>query len=125
MLHRMSGEEKARLEAEFLEKARVAWRRMFDPRDETVQRTFTEIEDRACDGGDELSRFMMVSRVGGEVSSGPVETCPCPECGRPTLALEDETAAERELVTRRGALRLARPERACPACRRALFPPRP
>lgn len=125
MVRRLTEEKRAALEAEFLEKAREAFRRMFDPRDETVQRTFTEIEDRACVGGDELTRFMMVSRVQDEATSGAVETYPCPDCGRPTFALEDEGPAERDLVTRRGALRLARPERACRVCRRALFPPRP
>ena len=125
MLRRLTEQERVARRAEFLRLAGEKFDGMFDPEGETVQWTFKKIEGRACDGGDELSRFMMVTRVGMEVSSEPVKTYPCPDCGRPTLGLEGDVAAERDLVTRRGALRLGRPERACPACRRALFPPRP
>jgi hypothetical protein len=125
MLQRVSEREREAQRAAFLRLAGEKFDRMFDRKDETVQRTFTELEDRACDGGDELSRFLMVSRLGSEVSAGPVEVYPCPDCGRPTTGREGEALAERTVVTRRGSVPIARPERACPACRRALFPPRP
>lgn len=125
MLRRLSGREREAQRAEFLRIAGEKFDRMFDPEDETVQRTFTELEDRACDGGDELSRFLMVSRLASEMSAGPVETYPCPDCGRPTTGREGGARLERAVVTRRGSVSVARPERACPACRRALFPPRP
>jgi hypothetical protein len=125
MLRRLTEQERGALKAEFLRQASEAFERTFDAEGQRRQRTFTELEERACEVGDGLTRLLLERRVGAEEAAGSVETYPCPDCGRPTLGLEDEPPPERDLVTRRGALRLARPERACPACRRALFPPRP
>jgi hypothetical protein len=125
MLRRMDAAERAKLEAAFLEEARAGFRRMFAEEDQPRLRTFKEREDRACEAGDRLSRMLLEAHLKQDELAQPVEIGPCPDCGRPTTGLEGEPLPERAVVTRRGALRLARPERACPACRRALFPPRP
>lgn len=125
MVRRMTEQERAALEAEFLEKARAEFRRTFSEELRPKMCTFTEKETRCFDAGDSLGRFLLKAQVQEEETARPVKDFPCPDCGGPTLAGEDEPPPEREVVTRRGAVRLARPERACPACRRALFPPRP
>lgn len=113
------------MEAAFLEEARAGFRRMFAEEDQPRLRTFTEREDRACEAGDLLSRKLLEAHLKADELAQPVEIGTCPDCGRPTLGQGDEPSPERAVVTRRGAVPFSRPERACPACRRALFPPRP
>jgi hypothetical protein len=125
MLRRLDAAERAKLEEAFLEEARAGFRRMFAEQDQPRLRTFTEREDRACEAGDRLSRVLLEAHLKQDELAQAVEIHDCPDCGRPTTGLEDEPLPERDLVTRRGPVHLARPERACPACRRALFPPRP
>jgi len=125
MLRRLTEQEREALKAEFLRRASEEFDRTIDTEGERRQHTFTEIEGRACEAGDALTRLLVEGRAGAEQAARPPEGYSCPDCGRPTVAREGERPAERELVTRRGAVRLARLERACPACRRALFPPRP
>lgn len=122
---RLTEAEREAAKAEFLRRASEEFDRTFDPEAQPRLRTFTQKEDRSVEAGDALGRFLLEAQVRGEETARPVEDYPCPDCGRPTRALEGKAPPERDLVTRRGALRLARPERACPACRRALFPPRP
>lgn len=127
MLRRLTEQERAKLKAEFLKAAGEQWEEMFDPERQEGLRTFTQREDQACRAGDAMTRVLLGSHVRGDEAARPLETYACPDCGQPTRPLEegDGPLPERAVVTRRGALRLGRPERACPACRRAIFPPRP
>lgn len=113
------------LEAEFLEEARARFRRMFDAEHQPGLRTFKEREDRAVEGGDALTRLLLQAHLQGDELAQPVEVHECSQCGRPTAVRESERPPEREVVTRRGDVHYARPERTCTVCRRALFPPRP
>ena len=126
MLRRLATKEREALRAEFLRVAGEKFDRMFDPEHQPGLRTFKQREDRAVEGGDALSRMMLETHVQRDEMGQPLEIHECTQCGRPTFSREEgERPPGRELVTRRGAVHFARPERTCVVCRRALFPPRP
>jgi hypothetical protein len=80
---------------------------------------FTELEDRACEVGDAMTRALLETTLQEQqaaVPSGPVE---CGLCGR--SAVEDELEP-RLVTTRRGDVAWQERKYYCKHCRKAFFP---
>jgi hypothetical protein len=121
------GEPKDRLEqlrAKFVGQANQAFVRMFGADGQNGLVKFTEREDRACEVGDELSRWLMAEHIALDPASGAVEV-DCPICGGPVKYKSAEQAERevRELQTRRGKVEYRRAAKRCPRCRKIFFPP--
>ena len=110
---------------EFLDKAGRAFDRMFGSDGQNGLVTFAQREDRACEVGDELTRWLMAEHIsldpGGEAS---VEVA-CPLCGGPARYESAEQAETelREFQTRRGKVEYRRAAARCPRCRKVFSPP--
>lgn len=82
--------------------------------------TLVELEELACEIGDEVTRQLMREEL-GERSTEVAESQsqPCPDCGQPSSSSE---AHHRKLESSRGEIEYFEPAYHCPACRRAFFP---
>jgi uncharacterized protein with PIN domain len=82
--------------------------------------TFVELEELACEIGDEVTRQLLSGELGersNEVAES--ETQACPDCGQSSSKSE---AQHRKLDSSRGEIEYFEPAYHCPTCRRAFFP---
>ncbi len=82
--------------------------------------TFIELEELACEIGDELTRQLLsleLEERGVEVQKGPSQ--PCPTCDCPC---SEATLRERQLLSTRGEIEYDEPVYHCHFCRRSFFP---
>ena len=109
---------------EFLHCAGEAFDRMFGTDGQNGLVTFAQREDRACEVGDELTRWLMAEHVALDPTGGTSVERDCPLCGGP-VRYESYGQAEQELrefQTRRGKIEYRRAAARCPRCRRIFFP---
>jgi uncharacterized protein with PIN domain len=82
--------------------------------------TFVELEELACEIGDEVTRQLMngqLSERSQEVAEAASQ--PCPDCGQSSSQSEMQ---HRQLDGLRGTIEYDDPAYHCPSCRRAFFP---
>ncbi len=117
-------ERVGRKRAEFLARASEAFDRMFGADGQNGLVTFQEREDRACEVGDELTRWLMAEHLTLDPVGGTSVERDCPICGGP-VRYESADRAElelREFQTRRGKIEYRRAAARCPRCRKIFFP---
>ena len=110
--------------AEFLRRAGQAFERMFGADGQNGLVTFAEREERACEVGDELTRWLMTEHLSLDPAGGRSIEAICPLCGGPAR-YESAAQAEgelREFQTRRGKVEYRRAAARCPRCRKIFFP---
>lgn len=114
----------AQKKAEFLAHAEQAFDRMFGADGQNGLVTFQEREDRACEVGDGLTRWLMAEHLALDPVGGTSIERDCPICGGP---VRDESAGQaemelREFQTLRGKIEYRRAAARCPRCRKIFFP---
>lgn len=110
--------------AEFLSRASKAFDRMFGADGQNGLVTFSAREDRACEVGDELTRWLMAEHIALDPTGRASVEAVCPMCGGPAR-YESAPQAElelREFQTRRGKVEYRRAAARCPRCRKIFFP---
>ena len=110
---------------EFLSRAGEAFDRMFGSDGQNGLVTFSEREERACEVGDDLTRWLMAQHMALDPTGGRSVEAVCPICGGP-VRYESAERAELELrafQTRRGKVEYRRAAARCPRCRKIFFPP--
>ena len=110
--------------AEFVSRAGHAFDRMFGADGQNGLVTFAQREDRACEVGDELTRWLMAEHIALDPTGGASVEAACPICGGP-VRYESAEQAElelREFQTRRGKIEYRRAAVRCPRCRKVFFP---
>ena len=110
---------------EFLARANQAFDQMFGADGQNGLVTFDQREDRACQVGDELTRWLMAEHIALDPAGEASVEVACPLCGGPARH-ESSGQAERELrefQTRRGKVQYRRAAARCPRCRKIFFPP--
>lgn len=120
----ISPEELRRLRREFLKEAEQAFEGMFGSDGRNGLVTFSEREDRACQMGDQLMRWLLEQHLGEDEAADPGEEVLCPLCGGEVTCAhpERQEMQKRELLTRRGKAAFERAARRCSRCRRIFFP---
>jgi uncharacterized protein with PIN domain len=110
--------------AEFLSRAGQAFDRMFGTDGQNGLVTFAQREGRACEVGDELTRWLMAEHIGLDPTGGASVEAVCPICGGPArYESADQAELElREFQTRRGKVEYRRAAARCPRCRKIFFP---
>ena len=122
MRRKWSVEEEAKLEKEFLEKAREGYQRMFGEGKLDELRTFVQKDDQACAIVDELWQWMMEKHIEEDEQTDEVEAKrQCPWCGGVGRSRE-ESKEHRDLVGQRGAVDFEREGYYCGRCRKVFFP---
>lgn len=121
-----------KLEPNRIEALRKAFRReadrtfdqMFGEDGQNGLVTFNEREDRACQEGDRLTRWLLEEHLAADESADPDEQVDCPLCGRPVRNVSPKQVKleERKVRTRRGEISIERAARRCVHCRRVFFP---
>lgn len=109
---------------EFLSMAANAFDRMFGKDGQNGLVTFAQREGRACQVGDELTRWLMAEHLALDPTGGTSVEATCPICGGPAR-YESAGQAEQELrefQTRRGKIEYRRAAARCPRCRKIFFP---
>jgi len=82
--------------------------------------TFVELEELACEIGDEVTRQLMSEELAGRSNeAAEAESQACPDCGQSSCNSE---AHHRKLDSLRGEVEYFEPAYHCPTCRRAFFP---
>jgi hypothetical protein len=110
--------------AEFVARAGEAFDQMFGTDGQNGLVTFQEREDRACEVGDDLTRWLMAEHLALDPVGGTSVERDCPICGGP-VRYESGGQAElelREFQTRRGKIEYRRAAARCPRCRKVFFP---
>jgi hypothetical protein len=82
--------------------------------------TFVELEELACEIGDEVTRQLMGGHLAErceEAADSP--SAPCPDCEAACSRAESQP---RKLDSSRGCVEYAEPAFHCPSCRRSFFP---
>jgi hypothetical protein len=106
---------------EWLQKAKAAYRRMFEGKSQEELVTLTQREDMAARIGKELAAFLLEKHVATDSAAEPSEasTACCPKCGQPgTPAVEEgEELLERTVSTRVGDICVRRQRSLCAKCR--------
>lgn len=82
--------------------------------------TFVELEDLACEIGDEVSRQLMDGELAERGNSAAVDTASCPDCGE--CCRQAEAGHHRQLMSSRGEISYHEPSFYCRDCRRSFFP---
>jgi len=118
--------KKGTVRERWLQRAEVAYRRMFDGKSQEELVTLTQREDLAVSIGKELAGFLLEEHVAMDPVAQPEEaatTC-CPKCGQPgTPAVEKrEALPERVVTTRVGDICVRRQRWCCAKCRIFFFP---
>jgi len=122
---KLSEEEVVKLEAEFLEKARMGFKRMFGEGKLEELRTFVQKDDKACEVVDELWQWMMEKHLERDEQSIELEVKrPCPCCGGIGKRRE-ESKERRDLIGQRGKVDFEREGFYCGRCRKVFFPSGP
>jgi len=121
----MANEALERKRAEFLSRAGEAFDRMFGSDGQNGLVTFNEREERACDVGDDLTRWLMAQHIALDPVGGTSVEAVCPICGGPARyeSAEQAELELREFQTRRGKVEYRRAAVRCPRCRKIFFPP--
>ena len=121
----MANEALERKRAEFLSRAGTAFDRMFGSDGQNGLVTFSEREERACDVGDDLTRWLMAQHIALDPTGGTSVEAVCPICGGPARyeSAEQAELELREFQTRRGKVEYRRAAVRCPRCRKIFFPP--
>ncbi len=82
--------------------------------------TLIELEELACEIGDELTRELMSLEMADRSNeAAEAATCECPDCGN---CCGQGAPKSRRLTGLRGAVNYHEPTFYCPACRRSFFP---
>ena len=82
--------------------------------------TFIEIEELACEIGDEVARQLMQGKLVEQCNeAAESESQVCPDCGQATSS---RATKERTLDSSRGTVEYFEPAYHCPSCRRDFFP---
>jgi hypothetical protein len=110
---------------EFLARAGQAFDRMFGSDGQNGLVTFAQREDRACEVGDELTRWLMAEHIALDPAGPKSVEVACPLCGGPARyeSAEQAELELREFQTRRGKVQYRRAAARCPRCRKVFFPP--
>ena len=113
-----------RKRAEFLSRAGEAFDRMFGSDGQNGLVTFSEREERACEVGDGLTRWLMAEHIALDPTGGTSVEAVCPICGGPARyeSAEQAELELREFQTRRGKVEYRRAAARCPRCRKIFFP---
>jgi hypothetical protein len=113
-----------RKRAEFVSRAGEAFDRMFGADGQNGLVTFQEREDRACEVGDALTRWLMAEHLALDPTGGTSVEAVCPLCGGPArYESADQADWElREFQTRRGKVEYRRAAARCPRCRKIFSP---
>jgi hypothetical protein len=117
-------EQVSRKRAEFLSCAGQAFDRMFGADGQNGLVTFHQREERACQVGDELTRWLMAEHLALDPVGGTSVERDCPICGG-LVQYQSAGQAElelREFQTRRGKIEYRRAAARCPRCRKIFFP---
>jgi uncharacterized protein with PIN domain len=120
----MAREDLNRKREEFRARAAEAFDRMFGSDGQNGLVTFAQREDRACEVGDALTRWLMAEHLALDpTGAGSVEAA-CPICaGEVRYESAERAALElREFQTRRGKVEYRRAAARCPRCRKIFFP---
>jgi uncharacterized protein with PIN domain len=82
--------------------------------------TFVELEELACEIGDEVTRQLMSGQL-AERSNEAAESDSqvCPDCGQSSSQCDTQ---HRKVDSSRGPIEYFEPAYHCPSCRRAFFP---
>lgn len=82
--------------------------------------TLVELEELACDIGDEVTRQLMSGQLAERSNqAAEAESQVCPDCGQ---ASSKSDSYHRRLDSSRGQIDFFEPAYHCPSCRRAFFP---
>jgi len=81
--------------------------------------TFVELEELACQIGDEVTRQLMAGQL-AERGNEVADSQSCPDCSQVSSRAEMQ---HRALGSLRGTIEYDEPAYHCPTCRRAFFPP--
>jgi hypothetical protein len=109
----------------WLQRAEVAYRRMFEGKSEKELATLTQREELAVGIGKELAAFLLEEHVALDPAAQPTESASacCPKCGQagaPAVE-EGEALLERTVTTRAGEIRVRRQRWYCAKCRIVFF----
>jgi uncharacterized protein with PIN domain len=117
-------ERVVRKRAEFVFRAGEAFDQMFGADGQNGLVTFQEREDRACEVGDALTRWLMAEHLALDPTGGASVEAVCPLCGGPArYESADQADLElREFQARRGKVEYRRAAARCPRCRKIFFP---
>jgi len=121
---KQSQERLGNMRAEWMHRAGGAFNRMFGADGQNGLVTFAEREERACQVGDELTRWLMAEHLALDPAGQASVERDCPLCGGP-VRYESAEQAElelREFQTRRGKIEYRRAAVRCPRCRKVFFP---
>src|ERR1700674_4043200 len=110
-------EQKAQLlvEAEKLIEQALEWTDM------TERPTLTQIETIVLQLRRHFGQALAENMLTAQGTTQPVETPPCPQCGKP---MQSKGTKAKRVVSQVGELQLARTHYYCPLCNEGLFPPR-
>ena len=121
-MRKISEEEEAKLEKEFLEKARIGFKRMFGEGKLDELRTFVEKDNQAGQIVVELWQWMMEKHIEKDEQSELVEAkrlCPC--CGGIGKSREEDKEP-RDIIGQHGSVGFEREGFYCGRCRKVFFP---
>lgn len=122
MRQKLSMEEEAKLEEEFLEKARAGYQQMFGQGKLDELRTFVQKDNQACEIVDELWQWMMEKHIEKDDETDEAEAKRrCPGCGGIGKSRE-ESKEHRDLIGERGSVGFEREGYYCARCRKVFFP---
>ncbi len=81
--------------------------------------TFVELEELACEIGDEVTRQLMGGELADRGNAAASDTALCPDCGE---CCHQNEAPPRRLTSSRGEVSYHEPTFYCRDCRRSFFP---
>jgi uncharacterized protein with PIN domain len=110
----MDSELKTRISSVVKQLAEIEQRRL------RAAGTFVELEELACEIGDEVTRQLLGDELAERCADvAHSESQPCPDCGQSSSQAEPQ---HRELDSSRGTIEYGDPAYHCPTCRRSFFP---
>jgi hypothetical protein len=119
---KLSAEEEAKLEGEFLEKARSGFKRMFGEGKLDELRTFVQKDDQASEIVEELWQWMMEKHIEKDEQTEEVDAKRrCPWCGGIGKNRGKDTE-HRDLIGQHGSVGFDREGCYCGRCRKVFFP---
>lgn len=105
---------------EFLRQAAKLYDELVRPQD---GETFHEIEQKAVQGGKEMSRLLMEGRLRQEAAQPGVQRAVCPRCGKAMRTQEAQAAGH--VTTTCSRVKYERAYCVCGGCGFSFFPGRP
>ena len=122
---KMKAVEYEQLEEVFVQKARAAFRSVFEVGAQEELITLTQREDRILQRGAELEGWLLREHLRHDPLANPAESeaLRCPRCRALGVRAKGEAQrVPRALRTRAGTQVLARTKYRCPSCRKVFFP---